>query len=289
MKKIFFKLFVLMLLIIIASFLFDGTFGWITKSTTAAVDDNSLDVTEAESMGISDNTITFGNILTFSTSNKMLIPLTYNYQTDILVKPTFRKELNTATNLYDNVIDSLTNANSINYIEEEFYLKSSSGSRIGINLTNTHINGNELINAYGIDATNIKCAFKILIYQYINNEYELKLVYMPYAKYELIKTNNRYNLNINGNLESKYYFYNSGLNYITLNNNSDYVLQNNIYYLYKDNGKFYFTYASSEIDKFKIIIYLDGFDRECNNYFNYNDEYDNVFTNLEFTFDFCMD
>ena len=165
MKKIFFKLFVLMLLIIIASFLFDGTFGWITKSTTAAVDDNSLDVTEAESMGISDNTITFGNLLTFSTSNKMLIPLTYNYQTDILVKPTFRKELNTATNLYDNVIDSLSNANSINYIEEEFYLKSSSGSKIGINLTNSHINGNELINAYDIDATNIKCAFKILIYQ----------------------------------------------------------------------------------------------------------------------------
>lgn len=288
MRKYLFKIVVLLFLLVIVSLLFDNSFAWITKSNVASVNDNEYPVTEAEEMGISSNSISFGNLLTFSTEGKMITPLAYNKNNDSIIKPIFNKVLNKNTNLYENNLMSVTNANQNEYIEEEFYLKVTDNTRIGINLDNTNIQGIELINAYGLDVTNIKCAFKVLLYQYANGEYDLKLVYSPYAKYELNKTNNQISLSQNGNLDDKYYFLFNGISNINFTN-SEYQLNNGVYYLYKDTGKFYFTSSTNDIEKFKIIIYLDGFDRECVNYLNYNDEYNDIYCNLRFTFDFCME
>ena len=293
MKKLLFKLFITLLFVcFIFIYMINASFAWISKEDKSSINNLDMNVDEVVTLGISSDSLVYGNLLSITTDGKKLMPLIYDINNDSLITLDYEYVLNRETNLYEKEYSYGETARIDSYIEEDFSLKCPNNSRIGIDLNRTSITGSNILNAYNINTSFIKCAMRVMIYKKESDNYNLLMVYFPYASYELKYANNIYYIDEDGYIDYKFTFYDASVvnrEFDSTLFNNGYIVSDDVYYVFKDTGKVYFYNNSSSINEFRIRIYIDGFDNEACNKVTYNDENNNIFANLQMVFNFCIE
>ena len=257
-------------ILIIVSLIFSlitFSFSWFDNKMESNISEFRLNVEDLEGIEISKDGYHFSSSLDLPTSAKLKCITT---GANNFYYPLFNK-IKSGNKYVSNLI-------GLNYIDIEearnyyfyhdFYLKSVVDQYIYFDFDRFNIDLTHIINSSGYDSSFLKGALRVGLFQYNYDleTFEKKLVIFPFANYEL---NGSY-LNFNGNIEDKYLFYNNNninsVYYVNTNNNG-YCNIDDCYYIwdYENLGSQAFGYLNNNINEFRIVIWLEGIDRECEN------------------------
>ena len=281
------KINILCLLLLLVFFIYDYSYSWFISGSYSQFNQFTIDIESLEDIKISSDGYNFSSSINFYDNTKLRcitsggINFYYPEFSPQLVNNRYIYELNNLYYINDDVKDEY-------YFSKDFFIETSIESDIKFDFSNFNIDTANIVNSNGISCDALTGALRISIFQYDEDDdrWYKRIVIFPNSKYQL----NNNTFNYNGNMENKYVFYNSNSldnYYYIYTNNNGYQYYNGTYYVfdYSNMNDFSFASMNGTLNKFKLVIWLEGTDRECNNYLM-NDTINDLFLNVSISLKF---
>ena len=269
-------------IIVLFTFIINLSYAWFCGNDYSSINQVELNVSECEEIKISSDKENFSESLSFNFNNE-LIPVTSGNNNFYL------PEFNIV-----NYEDNLTSLNIINENElndylfiHDFYLDSSICCVGYFDFNDFSLTSNNIYNSHNLNSNGLLGALRIgIMEQNKDDDWYYSMIIFPYSKIEL----NNYVLNYNGDIEEFYYFYSTNdINSMTSveTNSSGFRSIDSTLYVwdYNDLSQLAFTDIKVGINHYKLVIWLEGTDRECQNILK-NDTKEDLEVSLRITLKF---